>query len=74
MPFVGGIDRGAVIPLLRPSEAIQVGLTAAVVAGVLFRFFRGESIHIRITRLDRTLVALAFRSPGLKTLIGARMS
>ena len=44
MPFVGGIDRGSIIPLVRPSEAIQVGLTAAVLAGALYRFFRGEPI------------------------------
>ena len=31
-PFVGGIDRGKLIPLLRPSEAIQFGLMAAVLA------------------------------------------
>ena len=34
-PFVGGIDRGTLIPLLRPSEAIQLFLTAAVLAGVV---------------------------------------
>ena len=59
MPFVGGIDRGSIIPLLRPSEAIQVGLTAAVLSGALFRFFRGEPIHVRITRLDRTIIVMA---------------
>jgi len=59
LPFVGGIDRGAIIPLVRPSEAIQVGLTAAVLAGGLFRFFRGEPIHIRLTRLDRTIIVMA---------------
>ena len=29
-PFIGGIDRGKLIPLLRPSEALQFFLTAAV--------------------------------------------
>jgi hypothetical protein len=57
-PFVGGIDRGKLIPLLRPSEAIQFGLMAAVLAGALVRACQGEQLSIRITKLDRAIIVL----------------
>ena len=57
-PFIGGIDRGSLIPLLRPSEALQFFLTAAVLAGVVVRAVRGERLSVRFTRLDRTIVVL----------------
>src|ERR1700680_1588066 len=61
-PFVGGIDRGHLIPLLRPSEAIQAVLTAAVICGVLVRVARGERLSVRITKLDRAIVLLCVLS------------
>ena len=57
-PFVGGIDRGSLIPLLRPSEAIQAVLVAAVLCGVVYRAVRGERLSARITKLDRAVIAL----------------
>jgi len=61
-PFVGGIDRGALIPLFRPSEAIQLMLTTAVLAGVVVRVIRGEQLSVRFTRLDRAVALLAIVS------------
>src|SRR6188768_1075791 len=58
-PFIGGIDRGKLVPLLRPSEALQFFLTAAVLAGVAVRALQGERLSVRFTRLDRTIVVLA---------------
>jgi hypothetical protein len=58
-PFVGGIDRGALTPVMRPSEVLQVFLIAAVAGGAVMRAFRGETLRVQITRLDRTLVTLA---------------
>jgi hypothetical protein len=57
-PFVGGIDRGVLIPLVRPSEAIQGVLVAAVLCGVLVRAMRGERLSFRFTKLDRSVVIL----------------
>jgi len=57
-PFVGGIDRGQLIPLLRPSEAIQAVVTGAVLCGLLVRIVHGERLSVRITRLDRAIVLL----------------
>jgi len=61
-PFVGGIDRGQLIPLMRPSEAIQLVLTSAVICGVLVRVMRGERLSVRITKLDRAVVLLCVLS------------
>ena len=58
-PFIGGIDRGKLVPLLRPSEALQFFLTAAVIAGVAVRAIQGERLSVRFTRLDRAIVILA---------------
>jgi hypothetical protein len=58
-PIIGGIDRGKLVPLLRPSEALQFFLTAAVLGGVAVRALRGERLSVRFTRLDRTIVVLA---------------
>ncbi len=57
-PFIGGIDRGVLIPLVRPSEALQGVLVAAVLGGVLVRAARGERLSVRITRLDRSVILL----------------
>jgi hypothetical protein len=59
LPFIGGIDRGVLIPLMRPSEFVQLGLVSAVVAGALYRAARGEQLRVRVTRLDIAVVVLA---------------
>lgn len=61
-PFVGGIDRGQLIPLFRPSEAIQLILTTAVLLGVVVRIVRGEKLSVRLTKLDRAVALLAVLS------------
>ena len=61
-PFVGGIDRGQLIPLFRPSEAIQLILTSAVLLGVVVRVIRGEQLSVRLTKLDRAVALLAILS------------
>jgi hypothetical protein len=57
-PFIGGIERGKLIPLLRPSEAFQFFLMGAVVAGALVRAAQGERLSVRFTKLDRAIVAV----------------
>jgi hypothetical protein len=58
-PIIGGIDRGAITPIVRPSEALQGFLLAAVIFGALRRAWRGERLTIHITRFDRALIGLA---------------
>jgi hypothetical protein len=60
LPFVTGMERGSVLPFLRPNEAVQVFVTAAVLAGAGARFIaRSSSPRVRITRLDRAIFLLA---------------
>jgi hypothetical protein len=59
MPFITGIERGALVPLMRPNEALQLLLTVAVLGGAYVRSLtRGEAV-VSVTRLDRTIVVLA---------------
>ncbi|MGH8984194.1 MAG: hypothetical protein ACRDY6_10025 [Acidimicrobiia bacterium] len=60
LPFVTGIERGTVVPVLRPNELVQVFVTTAVLAGVGARFFaRSSRTRVRIGRLDRAIFVLA---------------
>jgi hypothetical protein len=58
-PFIAGIERGAVLPLVRPQEGLELFVILAVATGWLVRYAAGETASVRITRLDRALVALA---------------
>jgi hypothetical protein len=59
LPFVAGIERGLVLPNMRPSEVLQAYLTAAVLGGVYVRVLRGDALRVQVTRLDRAIIALA---------------
>jgi hypothetical protein len=59
VPFISGIDRGALLPGVRPQEALQCFLMAAVATGWLVRWARGDTTLIRINSLDRALIGLA---------------
>ena len=59
LPFIAGIERGLVVPQMRPHEALQAFVTVAVLAGVYVRVLRGDTLSVRATRLDRAILALA---------------
>jgi hypothetical protein len=60
LPFVTGVERGTVVPFLRPNELIQVFLTVAVVVGIVARFIAGTGHpRLHIGRLDRAIFLLA---------------
>ncbi|HKR49835.1 MAG TPA: hypothetical protein VJT72_09695 [Pseudonocardiaceae bacterium] len=52
LPLIAGIDRGNLIPLMRPNEALLVVLLAGALVGVYLRWCRGERVPIRLHRLD----------------------
>ena len=59
-PLTVGINRGAVIPVLRPSEALLFLLAFALVIRKIARIGLGERLRIHPTRLDVALVAVVF--------------
>ena len=57
-PVIVGINRGFIVPLLRPSEALLVAVCAVVAVRMVAAFTRGEQIELQPTRLDVALVVV----------------
>jgi hypothetical protein len=55
LPFLAGIDRDALLPLVRPNEALLALLVAGAVVGGYVRFLRGDAITDRFGPLDGRL-------------------
>jgi hypothetical protein len=47
MPTLSGIDRGTLIPLLRPNEALLAVVVAGACIGAFLRYLRGDDIRPR---------------------------
>ncbi|NMI00272.1 hypothetical protein [Pseudonocardia acidicola] len=62
LPFLGGIDRGTLIPLVRPSEGLLALLTLGAAVGYYVRYLRGERIEWRWHPVDRPLLAFLLLS------------
>ncbi|MGH9125962.1 MAG: hypothetical protein ACRDZ8_14735 [Acidimicrobiales bacterium] len=67
-PLIVGIDRSALVPVLRPNEALLVVLGAALFVRGLVRNSSGERIHFRLSSLDVALVVLCLTSSALPLL------
>ncbi len=61
-PLIVGMDRGLVLPLLRPSEALAVLVGVALVGRGIVRLTSGERLQVRATKVDVTLAVVAFTS------------
>lgn len=57
LPFIGGIERGTLVPLLRPNEALLVLLMAGAMAGGYVRAMRGAPLRLRLRPLDLSIAA-----------------
>lgn len=55
LPFLAGIDRGRLLPLVRPNEALFALLVAGAVLGAYLRFVRGDELRWRLSPLDLPL-------------------
>jgi hypothetical protein len=52
LPIIAGIDRGHLIPLVRPNEALLVVLLAGALVGGYLRWCRGERVRLQLHQLD----------------------
>lgn len=61
MPVLSGLDRGLLVPFLRPSEVVQLVVMGIVAWGVITRS-RGRSWPVRLQPLDGAVLTLAVLS------------
>ncbi len=61
-PLIVGIDRGVLLPLLRPSEALGLLVGAALLARGSIRLASTHRIALRTNRIDVTLAVVAVTS------------
>lgn len=59
MPFLAGLPRGTGVPVLRPSELLQILVTVAGVSIVVVEAFRGRRWRLHLRRTEGWLMALA---------------
>ncbi len=57
-PLLAGIERGAVLPLLRPSEAVLGVVIGGVALRGLFELARGAAVRLRLVALEWWLLAV----------------
>lgn len=60
-PLITGIDRGAVVPVLRPNEALLLLVSAPLIVRGVIRLASGR-VRLRFTTLDASLVLMAAAS------------
>lgn len=76
LPFLAGIDRGQLLPLVRPNEAVLALLVAGAVLGGYLRFLRGDPVTIRFGPLDLPLAGFVLAStlwPVLSVMLRGRI-
>jgi hypothetical protein len=61
-PLVAGIDRGRIVPVLRPNEALAVFLAGLLVFRFCVRYRPGTPVRLRVSRIEASLVAIAVTS------------
>ncbi len=61
-PLIVGMDRGLVLPLLRPNEALGLVLAAVLICRGLIRLTSGERLRVRFTKIDGSILLIAVSS------------
>ncbi len=72
LPFIAGIGRGAVLPLVRPNEAVLILVITGVCLGGYVRLVAGRSVSVRLRPLDlplATFVLLATLWPIVSLML-----
>lgn len=68
MPFLAGLPRGTVIPLMRPSEALQLSVTAAAIVLGCGALAVGRRWQLRLRPVEWWMVAMATAASVLPVL------
>lgn len=61
-PLLAGIDRGRLVPVLRPNEALAVFLVGILTVRFLFHYRPGTPLSVRPNRVEVSLIAIAITS------------
>ncbi len=61
-PLVAGIDRGRLLPVLRPAEALALALAGALIVRGALRLRTGHVPHVHLSRVDVAILLLAVTS------------
>jgi hypothetical protein len=61
-PLVAGIDRGRIVPVLRPNEALAVFLAGVLTLRFFVQYRPGTPLRLRVSRIEASLVSLAVTS------------
>ncbi len=67
-PLLAGMDRGVLVPLLRPNEALAAFVGGILIVRVVVLWLRGRRWRPRVRRIDLALLLLAFTSSVLPVL------
>lgn len=67
-PLVVGMDRGTIVPLMRPNEALLLLCAGALAARFFFRLIFGAKLSPKITAVDLSILAMAVVSSLLPLL------
>lgn len=62
LPFLAGIERGALVPSARPNEALLAVLLAGACFGGVVRYLRGDAVRLRLRPMDVPLGCLVLLS------------
>lgn len=68
-PLVAGIDRGRLIPVLRPNEALVLLVAGVLLLRWLCSVPTGVRWHLSLTRIEKAMVAMAVANSVLPLLV-----
>jgi hypothetical protein len=68
-PLVAGIDRGRLVPVLRPNEALVAALAGLLIMRAVTTAPPGHRLRIRLNRIEVVLLAMAVANSVLPLLV-----